>query len=299
MLYSCCLTGLNNRKHYLKSAFYNTAFKTESMKLIAITIIGVLLLAGVGAAATGATTGPAAQPAQPSVYTFDIPATASRGGGTLMINLAAHRFVFDGQGKPGMTYYLQYTIKNQPGIHQFASVTASPSGSVHVEGWWLKRFGTWATKVANAQSSSTLGFAAATPSDNESEPLIAEPTFALSTTTPLYAELHYYPSNAWTHEGNVTIVPVAFGADGSTTTGSTGLIITYECYFRTAYGNHQYNNVVYRGTNIHLTDKYMQLWSDDVSVRTDSAYDYGDLYVYDSLGNSAYDSVDLNHDMSG
>ena len=218
-----------------------------------------------------------------------------------MINLAAHRFVFDGQGKPGTTFYLQYTIKNQPGTHQFASVTASPSGSVHVEGWWLKRFGTWTTKLANLRSTRTLGFADATSSDNESEMLTAEPTFALGTTTPLYAELHYYPasSNAWIHEGSVTIVPVAFGAAGSTETVSTGPVITYECYFRTAYGGHQYNDVVYRGTNIHLTDKYLQLWSDDVYVRTDSAYDYGDLYVYDSVGNSAYDCVDLNHDMAG
>lgn len=160
------------------------------MKLIAITIIGVLLLAGAGAAVSVTTTGPATQPSQPSVYMFDIPATASHGGGTLMINLAEHRFVFDGQGEPGKTYYLQYTLKNQPGIHQFASAAASSLGTLHIEGTWTKKFGTWATKLANMRSTHTLGFAAATTSDNESETLIAQPTFVLSTTTsPVVATL--------------------------------------------------------------------------------------------------------------
>lgn len=255
-----------------------------------------MLLASVGAAVSGATTGIAVQPSQPSVYIFDIPATTSHGGGVLMINLVEHSFVFDGQGEPGRMYYLQYTLAGAQGVHEFASVAASHSGNIHKEGVWLRTFGTWAAKHANPQSVRTLAFADSTSSDTEPGTLTAEPTFALSTTTPLYAELHYYPasSDEWTHDGTVTIVPVAFGAPGS-----TGPIVTYHCTFRTAYGGNAYANPVYDGPNIHLTDDYLQPYSNDVNVRTDNNYAYGDLYVYDSAGNSAYDCVDLNHDISG
>lgn len=153
------------------------------MKLIAITILGVLLLASVGAAAGGAAAGAATQAGQSSVYLFDVPATASHGGGTLMINLAEHKFVFDGKAEPGMTYYLQYTLAGMQGVHQFASAAATPSGILHMEGMWTKKFGTWATKLASIQRTHTLGFAAATPSGNESETLTAAPTFVLSAAT--------------------------------------------------------------------------------------------------------------------
>jgi hypothetical protein len=160
------------------------------VKFIAIIIIGMLVLAGVGVAATGAMTGTATQPSQPSVFTFDIPAAASHGGGTLMINLAEHTFVFDGQGVPGRTYYLQYKLAGLQGVHQIASAVTNPSGSLHMEGVWTKKFGTWATKLANMRSTHTLGFAAATTSDNESETLTAQPTFVLTTTTsPVVANL--------------------------------------------------------------------------------------------------------------
>lgn len=157
------------------------------MKLIVITVLGVLLLASIGAATSGATTGTASpQPAQ-SVYLFDVPATAEHGGGTLMIDHNQHRFVFEGKGQPGKAYYLQYTLKNRPGTYTFALATASPSGTLHMEGVWTKKFGSWATKLANLRSSRALSFAdgnATTPSGNESETLTEEPTFELSAAPP-------------------------------------------------------------------------------------------------------------------
>ena len=247
------------------------------MKLIAIIIIGVLLLAGAGAAITGTPAGTTTQPSQPSVYEFDILATPSHGGGTLLINLAEHKFVFDGKGEPNRTYYLQYTLKNESRIHQFASVVANPSGVLHIEGNWTMKFGSWATKLANIRSARTLGFAEAAPSDNESGTLTSEPTFMLSTTSGLTAVLSFMKSLGSTN-GNIYVWVYA--------DRSTGDIARYLVQVYKVVNGVKGWGTLYDGRNCFLANSRENL-NQPFSIPYQQNYTQLRLIVYDSAGASA------------
>ncbi len=202
-----------------------------------------------------------------SVYFFDVAATDTHGPGKLMIDLAEHTFIFNGKGfDPSKTYYLQYKLGNIPGIHTFASVMTTPSGNLHVEGTWTRDLAT----------------------------LPATPTFGLTTTTPLYAVLHWAFSNDPVTINGVTGFWCYFSAIGS----SQAVGIRYTLTISATLGGMKTKQVIYDGPSIYLTNKE-QLHSDDIFVTDNTAYSayyYADLTISDLAGNSAVNSVDLIHD---
>jgi hypothetical protein len=262
------------------------------MKLIAITVLGVLLLASIGAVfSTMATETSTVQAEGSPVYLFRIPATDTHGGGTLAINLAEHRFVFDGRGEPGKTYYLRYTVAGTQGIHQFASAVATSSGKLYMEGVWTKKFGASATKLANKQSAQLLSFAASTASDRESDTLSAEPTFTLSATTgPLYADLRWMEYNG-VYKNGQCYDPTIWDASHS-----TGPIVRYYFEFWIQRADGYTYGQVYDGTNPFLTDKNPAIYDTKIYIECNATYAFFYLTVYDSAGNYAKDSVDALHD---
>ncbi len=258
------------------------------MKLIVITVIGVLLLAVFGAVIGRTTTETAASPAEASpTYQFYIPATATHSAGTLNINLADHKFVFDGTGEPGKVYYLQYTLAGKRGINTFASIAATSSGTLHMEGMWIKKFGAWAAKFANARGSRVLGFADAAPVGNQLDTLASEPTFSVSVTPPpVSAKLNVGAGDLIYRYGAPYERPFYFDA-----LGSAGML--YELY--TSSYLEGPNRLRYSGSSQNLNPSPGQ---DSATVNivvnaTLNPYAYADLYAYDSLGNSAHQRVDL------
>ncbi len=235
----------------------------KRMQLIAAALCLIMItMIGAGVVAAKQTENPRQAGSSP-VYLFDVKATDTHGAGKLMINLAEHKFIFNGKDfDPDKTLYLQYRIGNLQGIHTFASATATPSGNIHIEGTWIQDI-------------------AALP---------APPTFSVGETSLLYPALH------WTSYPVVYInghpyAPLAFNA-----AGSIGPIVGYRLLLVV---EGQYDNYeAYWGPSVNLND-HGAAWSDKINIDTAASYAYAELVVWDSDRNTAYDVHDIMHEPSG
>ncbi|MGZ4847074.1 MAG: hypothetical protein ACXV2B_06170 [Halobacteriota archaeon] len=187
------------------------------------------------------------QAGKSSIYLYNVAATDTHGSGKLMINLAEHTFVFNGKGfDPTRTYYLRYTVAGIAGVHTFASVAATPSGNVHLQGAWI--------------------------TDLRSLP--AAPAFDISTTSPVVAVLTVT-------DGPVQTDGLTYYL---TATSSTGDIVRYTLRETDYYSDRAVSFIVYVGRDPHLSsnEQGYSLFIPNTGVSEVAMW----LYVYDSAGNS-------------
>ncbi len=232
----------------------------KRMTLIAVTLCLIMLTTvGAGVVAAKQTESPRHAGAS-SIYFFDVPATDTHGSGRLMIDVKHGTFLFNGKGfDPAKAYYLQYKLGSLPGIHTFASAAATPSGSLHITGTWVKG----------------------------SETPLSALAFTVSATNTLNPVLDFAYNNdedAWIYQDGIWFEPFEFRA-----IGSTGPIVTYKLV--------SWNGItVYEGPNANLNSDLTK-FSEDVYVPTDLAHAYFTLTVYDSAGNSNSVTRDVFHDV--
>ncbi|MGZ4861572.1 MAG: hypothetical protein ACXV2E_02105, partial [Halobacteriota archaeon] len=109
----------------------------KRIQLIAAALCLIMIATvGTGVVAAKQTENPH-QAGKSSIYFFDVKAADTHGLGKLMINVKEGKFVLNGKGFDSVkTYYLRYTVAGISGVHTFASVTATRSGTLHAEGIW-------------------------------------------------------------------------------------------------------------------------------------------------------------------